>query len=274
MNNRTRVSRRAFGTSILVVATLAGCVGVARSSPTGSVQLKSPSPSSAPPSIRPSGSPALALDPGSVIVVCGGGPSPIARETCLRLAGASLELDPDLGNATKITVTLLDPEPGLASSPPEPIRLSAGSATIEITWSYLPSYLVRVESPDGQATMPLYLAADGVGTGRAPAQARTYNVRGDLAAWTEPMPFSLDAGTFTFDAGCLGSAARLAGGTVHLERLTSDGRVDEDHRVTCGPAAGGDMGSVQVGLEAGSYRVRVEGVTRGLQIDISPQASR
>jgi hypothetical protein len=179
----------------------------------------------------------------------------------------------DLTNVTRITVSIVAPEPGLASPPPAPAVVQAGSARIEISWWYLPSYDVVLESPDGSETFALYLAGDEVGTGRAPAQVRSYGVDGDIAAWTEPAPFGLDAGTFTISVSCSGDAANLGGGTIHLEQVTNDGGVAEDHEATCGPASGGEENFVRVVVESGSYRIRLESVAGGLSFQISPEAS-
>jgi hypothetical protein len=230
------------------------------------------------PTVPPFRSPAASGPalPNSIALRCGSAEDPLDLNECLRVAdrSASGAVGVDVRTITAIAVTVVEASGATTASPlPSPSVVTVGAATITFEGHLTPTYRVDFTAVTGSFSISVYVGDGGeLGVGPALSQVRNYGVDGSLTAWTEPGTFRLDEANFVISGSCGGSAASPGGGTVHLERVAADGQAVEVGRARCGPATGGDAFQVNLTVEAGDYRVRLEDVARGLDFTIAPLA--
>jgi hypothetical protein len=169
-----------------------------------------------------------------------------------------------LGADLPTEITVLSGEPSVPQ--PTPTTGSIGSTTVTVETLRLQAYRVHFGYRGGGfLEIPVYIGADAVwGLGATPSDGRRYSITGDLAAWTDPVAFVLEAFTYQVDGRCSGSGGRKAVGTMVLERVAQNGSITEAYRGTCGPAELGAAFGDWVDLTQGGYRVRFEGVLVGM----------
>ncbi len=223
-----------------------------------------PTPTATPTSPPVTAQPAVTAPPRGFTVDCGPLPA------CLQVAAAAEPgLDVDSPPYTRVAVRPLD---GLWTPPPAPSPPPgpAASPPVEVE-SFVVGYSVEFSWPSGSTVIPVFQGADGWVAGLPPAATRVYRFARDAGTWTELAPFELGRAEYALGGGCAGSGATAGGAVVVLQRVGNDESVlGEAARLRCGPTTPIEVFAKTLRLDAGLYRLAVEGATGSLEVHLAP----